>query len=521
MQSVMLVSPPGHTSYKLYSMNEAGGLAAVLRQAGFSAEILDGDLPGVIEAIGRADPLMVVLVLNWPHQIYDPWMPRFLEGLASTDCHISVEGKGASIYYNHILMQCPQVHSVILGEGENTVVELTQRLAGSLPWKDVKGIAYRKHKDVCRSEPRPPIEDLDALPFAARDYLTSNRKGYPVVPLYTTRSCRGMCTFCGGRIFRDLTFYPGYRARSAQHVVDEIEMLVKQYRAHVFYFVDDNFLDREEGKQRAKQIAGMILDRRLRIRFYIECRVDDVEEKLFSLLKRAGLRKAFVGIESGSQSVLDRYRKGTTVEMNRKAVQTLRALGINCDPGLILFDPHTTFEEVKENLRFIAETGLHRLGDHLAVFRSLRIYLGTEDEKRFLNKFGGYLPDGDGFYRQYAIADPKAHLVEATMRTTGSEINRQQALLTRIANQNPNLIPDFPIKMGRWKDSLPDLTFGIFEGIVQILDETPQVNKQVKANVSRFAEEKLTRHQMTHFGVLFQELTHASQGQSSIQETAT
>ena len=170
----------------------------------------------------------------------------------------------------------------------------------------------------------------------------------------TSRSCHGECHFCEGYLFRKLNPGSGYSVKSADRVIQEIQYVIENYQYRVFSFSDDNFFadGSENAKQRVKDIANALIKNKIRIRFTIECRADDISEEIFTLLKRAGLCKVFVGIESGSQSVLNRYNKGTTVEENHKAIQILSKLNIKCHPGYILFDPYTTIQELHETVDF-------------------------------------------------------------------------------------------------------------------------------------------------------------------------
>jgi radical SAM superfamily enzyme YgiQ (UPF0313 family) len=128
-----------------------------------------------------------------------------------------------------------------------------------------------------------------------------------------------------------------------------------------FGFVDDNFIGPgSKGKERAVRIAEEIRARKLKIRFSIECRADEVDEDTLRALKEAGLRAVFMGIESGVQRQLDTFNKGTTTEQNRRAIELVRNVGLAMGSGFMLFDPYVTVEELQENIRFIRETGILR-----------------------------------------------------------------------------------------------------------------------------------------------------------------
>lgn len=514
---IFLLTPPGSTSERLYSMSEAGQLCAVLRQRGFATEIIDGGTYGnnfqnILHLVRDAHPILVALTLQWDDLKESPWVRSMIKGLQSDRFHLTLEGRSATIYYRPLLETYCEIDSVLVGEGEDTIVELAEKVAREEDWRSIRGIAFMRNGEVMLSPYRAPIGNLDALPLAVRDYL-KRRRDYPIAPLYTGRSCYGRCSFCSGRLFRDVNSYSGYRARSAKNVVDEIEMLVRDYKAHLFYFVDDNFIgDREKGKKRAAEIAQEIMSRGLRIRFYIECRVNDVERALFLLLKKAGLRKVFLGIESGAQSALDRYNKGTTVEMNKEALRILKEISINVDPGFIMFDPNTTLKELKQNLRFIKETNLHLCDSRVSIFNKLIIHPGSEAETDFVKSSKPSSNLTFPIEGRYPIVDPKADLVEKTIRFYRGEIARRHHIygdLLRKWTANPSYtdrdITAFKLKLGRWKDSIPSLNIRILERAIHVVDHLEQVTEDVIHRLRNLVHAEIASNELRHFGRFFRE----------------
>jgi radical SAM superfamily enzyme YgiQ (UPF0313 family) len=193
-------------------------------------------------------------------------------------------------------------------------------------------------------------------------------------------------------------------------VVEEVKRLVTDHDVHRFIFVDDNFVGvGEKGRARAREIAERMLAENLNVEFFLSCRVTDVEEELFTLLKRAGLSTVGLGVESGNQRQLDTYGKGTTVEDNRRAIQTLRKIGVEPGIGFIMADPYFTAEELIANLQFLKEMGI-KLSDLTFPLGELWLFDGTEIIER-LRKEGrlrgdylkgySYEPVHKGFYRIY------------------------------------------------------------------------------------------------------------------------
>ena len=139
--------------------------------------------------------------------------------------------------------------------------------------------------------------------------------------------------------------------------MDEIKFVVDTYHTRFFNIQDNNFfVDGNKGIERAEEIANLLIKKKVRIRFSIQCRAQDVQKELFRNLKKAGLYKAFIGFESGSQDVLNRYCKNSTVKDNVNTMQVLNELSIKCQPGYIFFDPFTTKEELQETVVFLKNT---------------------------------------------------------------------------------------------------------------------------------------------------------------------
>jgi radical SAM superfamily enzyme YgiQ (UPF0313 family) len=203
---------------------------------------------------------------------------------------------------------------------------------------------------------------------------------------------------------------PKYRARSTQNVVDEIAQLQKEFGVTKFFFHDANFIGPgRAGKDRAWRLADEIISRGLQINFSIQCRADDVEEELFSHLKEAGLRRVFIGIESGVQEALDRFKKGVTIAQNLEALEILKRLGLNMAVGFIMFDPDTKLEDIMDNIAFLREAGVFRnKRATVDLLNRLQIFAGTPIEKALLEQ--GRLR-GTYLHYEYDIADPAAAIV--------------------------------------------------------------------------------------------------------------
>jgi radical SAM superfamily enzyme YgiQ (UPF0313 family) len=345
-----------------------GYLASTLRAAGHEAKILDAQALGLTdrEALDRAlaHPQPALIGLSIPFQERLRRALIFASALRQRGYRGSLVAGGhpPTFLYQAMLVNCHALDAVALGESEETLLELASRLEDGREWRDVPGIALRLEGVVRRNPPRPMRRDLDSLPFPARDtlpvYLEKVAPGeIAAASVLRSRGCTAHCSFCDTRAFYRSMPGPAWRVRSASNVVNEIEELMDQHGVGFIRFWDDNFMGPgNPGLRAARSLATEILSRGLDVGFGLECRVDAMDEETLLLLKEAGLKRVFLGVESGVQRALDTYDKGVTVEDNRRALSILGKLGIDATLGFIMFDPYTTFEEVSANTEFLKST---------------------------------------------------------------------------------------------------------------------------------------------------------------------
>jgi radical SAM superfamily enzyme YgiQ (UPF0313 family) len=412
---VLLINPP----LKMENPTEhlgLGYLAAMLRAKGsYNVEIIDAPLNGLnlsqtVKEIAKRQ--FKVLGISIPYQQWALVPLKMANMLRSRglEAHITVGGFFPSFAYENLLEQFPSIDSVIRGEGEETFLDLVTALVQGDDWRRVKGIAYREGDEIMCNPTRPLIRDLDSLPFPERDTLPLALRRCGYAGLLSSRGCYARCTFCSVVSFYGIGAGPKYRARSPQNVVNEIMQLQKEFGVTKFFFHDANFIGPgRAGKDRAWRLAHEMISRGLKINFSIQCRADDVEEDLFSYLKEAGLRRVFIGIESGVQEVLDRLKKGVTIAENLEALGILKRLGLNMAIGFIMFDPDTKLEDIMDNIAFLKEAGVFRSKQATVdLLNHLQIFAGTPIEETLLKQ--GRLR-GTYLHYEYDMVDPVAAMV--------------------------------------------------------------------------------------------------------------
>ncbi len=358
-----------------------GYLASVLRANGFSVQMLDTPMLewGVKQTLDDILPIQARVVGISALQAQADGLVGIAKGIRASGSTVPIVcgGQFPTFCYDRLLPDFPEIDVAVRGEGEVPFLELVRRITDDKPWQDIPGVSFLRSGEVVANTPPPLIADLDTIPFPARDTLPAVRSIGAMVSISSSRGCPSRCTFCSISNFYRLSKGPIWRMRSPENVVEEIKCLIYDNDVHRFIFVDDNFIGvGERGRQRAREIAERMIRENLSVEFFLSCRVTDVEEELFCLLKQAGLSTVGLGVESGNQRQLDTYGKGTTVEDNRRAISTLRKIGVEPGIGFIMADPYFTPQELLENMQFLKENG-YKLSDLTFPLGELWLFDGT------------------------------------------------------------------------------------------------------------------------------------------------
>ncbi len=256
-------------------------------------------------------------------------------------------GVHASIMHEQILKNFP-IDAIVIGEGEITTPELIKAFEKNKKLGDIKGIAFKDKKNrVIITGCRSPIENLDLIPFPKHEAFAEVINKTKEAVMITSRGCPFGCTFCS------TTRYWGrkWRARSANNVVDEIEMLKKKFPSLKYItFYDDEFtID----KKRIMDLCDEMIKRKLGFEWSCAARVDSVSEEMLKKMKMAGCTNIGYGVESGSQKMLDAMGKKITLAQIKDAINLTNKVGIHYSPFLMVGIPGETWQTVKEGSRFL------------------------------------------------------------------------------------------------------------------------------------------------------------------------
>jgi len=248
------------------------------------------------------------------------------------------------------------VDAVVIGEGEETFVEI---IRGKGDFSCVAGVWYKQDGTIIKNESRLPIADLDALDFPIRQklpiekYIKNNAVMDHINPkarcigLLATRGCPYRCSYCQPTL--DKIFGKKFRKRSVSNIIDELKFLKEEYDIDSFLFEDDTFIIDAKW---VHDFCDQLIESGLNLNWFCNVRANLVTRELISKMKSAGLKKVGIGIESGSQRILDKiYQKDITIEQVKNSVDILKDLNIKILGYVMVGAPTETREEIMQTIK--------------------------------------------------------------------------------------------------------------------------------------------------------------------------
>jgi len=327
--------------------------------------------------------------------------------------HLTAGGQYATMAYDPILTGGYGVDSVVLYEGEGTIAELLDAVAGKMAMKNVAGLALPDGKGGSfRTAVRPLAPSLDEIPLAQRYRQHSRQLGIPFIPVSGSRGCWASCSFCSiTTVLRDGRDHGvagrRFRLRSAEDVGGEMAMLAQAVGGSaVFCFHDENLLlPRPADSLRRLGAIKKVLDEQgvARAALVGKCRPDTVTKELARELARLGVVRMYVGIENASPNGAVHLNRGTDVTTMGAALDAFAEAGIFACYNLLVFEPQSTLDDVARNIAFMREHASTPIN-----FCRAEPYLGTPLHRRLAaagRLQGGFLGC------DYRIEDDRAELL--------------------------------------------------------------------------------------------------------------
>jgi len=388
-----------------------GYVVSAIKAAGFSFDLLDLDINPQPQAITEQYlqthcydiVIMGCIVTGYRHV---KWITTAIKK-AFPDTTIIVGNTVASSIPELLLKKTP-VDIAVIGEGDETIVDLLSCLKESRDLAGVKGIWYRKNNQLLNTPPRPAIENLDEIPspdweiFNIEAYIEnlSNSANEPLppipkeqiryFPINTARGCPYKCSFCY-HAFRDYK----YRHRSSASVIDEMRKYHDKYGINFFSFGDE--LTFYSIKQ-ADEFAELLIKSRLNVYWEGDCRsgLFTKEEDITTAkkLKQSGCMSLGYSLESADSDILKWMNKKTSVDAFNLQVELLRRAGIPTLTSIVFGFPNETEDSIKKTIDCCIKNRIYPSAGYLLPQPGSEIYQYAidngfiTDEEEYLLKIG-------------------------------------------------------------------------------------------------------------------------------------
>ncbi|GAB4339623.1 MAG: radical SAM protein [Desulfobulbaceae bacterium] len=425
LKKIALITPPYHSGV----VESAGTwlnlgfvyIAGALREAGFEPDYYDAmaHWHDWEEIEARIRDFAPQVVCTTAFTAATPDALRLLALAREIDpAIVTVLGNvHATFMFDEILLAPGSpVDYVVRGEGEATLPRLLECLNRGGDPAGVAGIAYREEGGVRVTAPAAQIGDLDGLRPAwdlvhwpIYKYFPKNDATLAIVS--SSRGCRQNCSFCSQKLFWERT----WRARSPENFVAELEMLRDRFGVSVVMLADEiPTYDRH----RWERILDLLIERRVGVELLMETRVDDIirDGDIMEKYRRALVDHIYVGVEAGSQALLEIFNKGTRVEQSKKAIDLINGADIVSETSFVLGMP----DDTPESIASIVELAKYYDPDmafflaiapwpYADLYETLREFVAVDD------------------YRKYNLVEP----VVKPKNMTLNELNRELGMAAR------------------------------------------------------------------------------------------
>jgi len=345
-------------------------VGTALKQKGYKVQIIDlHDAPdrkdAVFEILSNSPNAILGISALAPHY---SWVKRFTLKVKKISPKTIIIIGGHIAILNEMLLNNTGVDYVCLGEGEEALSELIEKINNKEPIKKVLGIAYKDNNTVINTGFRPLLKSFllpdyelinvhrylihpkkDFFFRKSSEYQARSRPDDKLSAIIFSRGCVGGCNFC----YRHL---PGFRQASIEWSWEHLMILYKKYNVRYFRIDDELFTNNIEWFQAFYQ---KVLDSNINILFRITgIRVDLINDKQLKMLKEMGCIAINYGLESGSQKILDNMNKRTTVEQNIGAIKKTIAHGMQTMAYIIFGYVGETKETLQETMAMILAVDL-------------------------------------------------------------------------------------------------------------------------------------------------------------------
>ena len=328
--------------YKEYPLG-AGYIGTILKSAGHTVRLYDQnvefyDNEDLVKDLVRFKPDLIgfsILTATYPTSIQ---LLNLIKRYKIT-CKLFAGGIHPTIFPKECLED--GFDFIIKGEGEKSVLQLVDLIENKIDIKDIPNLSYKVNDNIYHNKNEIVNIDIDSLPIVDRSLykieLYSNHS------ISGTRGCPFRCKFCCN--YNNLSkMNVKSRIRSVNSIVQEIEYLVNKFDAKDFFFTDDLFFTNINN---LREFNIILKEKKLNIRYNAQLRVNMITDEVCSLLKESGCRKLEVGVESGSQVILNDVCKGISIEDIKKGIAIAKKNNLRIKTNWIYGLPGNIKEQYK------------------------------------------------------------------------------------------------------------------------------------------------------------------------------
>lgn len=436
-------------------------IASSLRKAGFEVHVILFEGVSIKKAsetilLNVPDIVGITLFAETNAQIYE--LTKHLKA-GDRKIRIFVGGHTASLYAAKILAENKYIDIVCRGEGELTVLDLCDTIKRGGNLSGCRGIFYRDNGVFHRNQDRELVNNLDLLDHPVFDILDKSgdsKDPNRFVSVSTSRGCLGRCVFCvEHRVSRTGENSPAWRGRTPEHILDEIILLKNKFpdKRLVVRFVDGAIEDPDPAeKKRLRKLMNLMEENHIELSFSFLTRAESWSGNdldLIRQMRRLGLFSVSIGFESGSADTLRILGKRATIADNHLVCSLFEEAGISVYAFVMMFQPYSTFEDLKETAKFLKERKFAVRPEHWG--HAMYIY---PDTPIFLRAAKDGLITGldeTGFMYRYAFCEGEVgwtyELMQRIEQMEGTrkfqlnidKIRQEQELVTVWADRNEDI----------------------------------------------------------------------------------
>ena len=373
LRRIRLVEPKaaGHHVYGRIKLPRLGLpiIGTILSQRGFDVRIYCQD----IQETDYGDLYQSDLVGISITTSTAPGGYRLADRLRQRGIPVVIGGPHATFLPNEVLQHAPYC---VRGEGEETIVELMDRLSARAEPRDVPGLSYVDGEEIRHNTPRTAVRDLDALPFPDLRLIHGFRR-IRITPVLTSRGCPFDCTFCSVTEM----FGRKYRFRSTANVIEELS----RSRHRQIFFYDDNLT---ANHTRAKELCEQMIRQGLTAGWTAQARVDVADdEELLRLMQRSNCFMLYVGLESTNPATLEGFNKRQRVEEIEECIRKLHKFKIMVHGMFITGADQDDQQTIHNMVEFALRKGIDTVQfSILTPIPGTRLYNQFEREGRIFSK---------------------------------------------------------------------------------------------------------------------------------------